>query len=91
MRSFNNGVWTSEIAVTNTQELHIQNKAKVLEYLKSQGDHGATDQEIEGATGIPGNSERPARLSLVKAHKVADSGRWRPTRAGLPAIVWVAV
>lgn len=76
---------------TRQQELRRINATAVLAFLQEQGEHGATDQEIEDATGLPGNSERPARLSLVRAGKVADSGRYRSTRAGLPAIVWVAI
>lgn len=81
--------WTSQVASD------LANKEKnlelVLEYLKSRGSEGAIDQEIQDALRMSGDSERPARGSLVKLGKVIDSGRWRCTRKNRPAIVWVAV
>jgi transcription initiation factor IIE alpha subunit len=49
---------------------------------------GATDEEIEEALSISGNTVRPTRGSLVKDGFIVDSGLERLTKAGNPAIVW---
>ena len=63
----------------------------ILDYLKRVGIAGATDQELEDATGMGGSTVRPRRIELVKKELVEDSGRTRETRAGRKATVWVAV
>ena len=49
------------------------------------------DQELEGATGLTGNSLRWRRRELLKAGKVALYPGKRPTRAGRPAQLWRVV
>jgi hypothetical protein len=56
--------------------------------LKQTG--GATDEEIERALGISGNTVRPTRGSLVKDKFVYATDLERPTLAGNMAIVWKA-
>lgn len=84
-----NRTWTSEEANERSEPFKRGTQMKVFAYLHGQGKHGATDQEIEDGTGIPGNSERPARLSLEKEGAIKRTKRTRLTRAGFPAIVWV--
>lgn len=62
----------------------------VLECLKRRGAWGATDAEIQAATGIPVTSEVARRNRLVIAGLARDSGRTRPTPSGRAAVVWVA-
>lgn len=50
----------------------------------------ATDEEIETALSMSGNTVRPARGTLVRDGHVVDSGIRRLTRAGNSAIVWRA-
>jgi predicted ArsR family transcriptional regulator len=50
---------------------------------------GATDQELQHALGISGDTVRPRRVELVEDGWVTDSGRRRPTPSGHDAIVWV--
>lgn len=52
---------------------------------------GATDEEIQNALGLPGNTERPARVALVQQGLIKDSGQVRKTASGRNAVVWVAV
>jgi hypothetical protein len=61
-------------------------RAHLYDYLASCS--GATDEEIERALGISGNTVRPTRVSLVRDGLVEDSGLVRPTLSGNDAIVW---
>ena len=63
-------------------------RQRVYQYLLAQS---ATDEEIETALGMSGNTVRPTRGSLVKDGYIKDSKQTRLTRAGNDAIVWQAV
>jgi hypothetical protein len=88
MRTFKNHVWTSEEA--NQKANKEKNIDQVWRYLKSQGKQGATDDEIQVAVSMDGNSERPSRRTLEKEGHVKRTKQWRITRKGFKAIVWVA-
>ena len=63
---------------------------KVRLHIEDAGDRGATDEEIQIALGMHGNTERPRRIELLNDfHVVMDSGRTRPTKSGRQAVVWV--
>jgi hypothetical protein len=64
-------------------------RAKIYDFLKARGEHGATDQEIQTALQLSSNTENPRRGELVKKGLVVASDRKRKTRSGCPAIVWV--
>lgn len=51
---------------------------------------GVTDEEGQDTLDIPGNSYRPARVTLVKLGFVEKSGRTRKTHTGSSASVWVS-
>ena len=61
-------------------------RKRVYDFINRVG--GATDEEIEQALNISGNTVRPTRGSLVKDGFIVDSGLERLTKAGNPAIVW---
>ena len=61
-------------------------RKRVYDFINRVG--GATDEEIEQALDISGNTVRPTRGSLVKDGFIVDSGLERLTKAGNPAIVW---
>lgn len=61
---------------------------KVYQYLVTQGLRGATDQEIETALHIDGNTVRPTRGSLFKDGFIMDSGTTRKNANGNDCIVW---
>lgn len=63
--------------------------AKVLAYMIGRGRYGATLQEAETDTGIPGDTLRPRMLTLRKRGQVVDSGLYRQTLGGNNAVVWV--
>ncbi len=91
MRTFENGVWTSEVAARLAEGFKVNHENIIYAHLRDCGSRGATDQEIQEATGIDGNSERPARRQLEKDKRVKRTKRWRFTRSMRPAIVWIAV
>lgn len=63
---------------------------RVLEYIRSRGIEGATDEEQQLATGIEGNTQRPRRDKLWKAGLIRRHGK-RPARSGVRVHVYVAV
>gem|GEM_PF-6744326 len=87
-RSFDNGVWTSQVAARRSSRHQESVKHLIWDRLIERGDQGHTDQELQHHLGIDGNSIRPARLALCKLGVVEDSGTTRPTLAGYSAIVW---
>jgi len=70
----------ASVSGKNRQRVFLVVQARVL---------GATDEEIQVATGINPNSQRPRRVELVDRGYIKDSGRRRKTRSGRSAIVWV--
>ena len=65
------------------------NRAKVFQYIFDQQERGATDQEIQTALNMPGDTLRPARLSLLKDDLIYDSGKTRQNENGNECIVWL--
>lgn len=61
----------------------------VLDYLRSRGQDGATDEETIDALGMSGNTARPRRIELQDMRLVCDSGKTRLTRSGRKAVVWI--
>ncbi|MCA9070495.1 MAG: hypothetical protein KDA84_16300 [Planctomycetaceae bacterium] len=81
---------TSQQAAAGIRPDAPQLAEMILHYIREQGDHGATDAEIQEALNLDGNTERPRRGRLVDDGLVENSKRTRPTPKGHPAIVWVA-
>lgn len=65
-------------------------RAQVLDFLRSCGPRGATDEEMQRRIPMVNNTQRPRRIELVAARLVKDSGRTRKTCSGEDAVVWVA-
>ena len=65
-----------------------QQTRDVLDYLRSKGRHGATDQEISRDLQIRLDSARARRCELRDQGRAVDSGHRRATDSGRPAIVW---
>ena len=65
-------------------------RAAVLAVILRAGAAGATDREIEAATGLRQSSVTPRRIELRDLGVVCDSGRFRVTPSGCRATVWVA-
>jgi len=66
-------------------------RSKVLVYLRSCGETGATDEEMQNDLEMNPSTQRPRRIELVDAQQVVDSGFKRITSSGRRAKVWRAV
>lgn len=66
-------------------------RERVYAFIKSCGEYGAVDEEIQLALNMQGNTERPRRQELVLENppRIKDSGRTRATSSGRAAVVWV--
>lgn len=82
---------TSDVAASMIGGHAAAQRAAVLAVIVRAGTLGATDAEIESATGIRAQSVSPRRGELAKLGLIEDSGRRRPTPRGRPAAVWIAV
>lgn len=75
-------------------------RLRVAAYLKAQGMHGATDEEMQEALGMEGSTQRPRRVELVQMglakaqlliHPDCTATRsMRPTKSGRMAQVWAS-
>jgi hypothetical protein len=81
---------TSGVAANRIAGYAAKQRADVLAVIVKAGAFGATDADIETATGIRAQSVSPRRGELRALGLVVDSGRRRPTPRGRPAAVWVA-
>jgi hypothetical protein len=77
---------TSRKAAANALPKSGTNRARIFHYIKAHD--GATDEELEIALNLSGNTVRPCRVSLVNDGYVQDTGRRRQVRSGNDAIVW---
>lgn len=59
----------------------------ILRYLK-ESPEGRTDEEMQTVLGLPGSTQRPRRIELVRMGKVIDSGLTRKTASGRQATIW---
>ena len=67
-------------------------KDEIYNYLLRKGSDGATDEQIQSALKISPDSERPARVQLVKDNRVVDSGKKRSVpHSNRKARIWVAI
>ena len=66
-------------------------RRKVYDYFVLRGLRGATDQEVEIALQISGNTLRPTRGSLVKDGYLIDTQTTRKNYNQQDCIVWRAV
>ena len=69
-----------------TSMSYADDRRQILSVLTKYGPQ--IDQELEGATGLTGNSLRYRRHELLKAGQVEPFPGKRPTRAGRPAQLW---
>lgn len=63
-------------------------RRRLLAYIRDR-EHGATDDEMQQALGMAGDSQRPRRIELARAGCIEGrEGMTRATRAGRPAVIW---
>lgn len=64
-------------------------RARVLKFVQERGYYGATEEEIDAALEMRGNTCRPRIWELMRAGEVVDSGRRRMTLSNRKARVVV--
>ncbi len=90
-------VETSEAAATKIKGKVRYDRKRVFNLIKSFGTIGATDDHIQYALGMNGNTQRPRRLELEAAGLIKrlrnDKGKLekRRTRSGGDGMVFVAI
>lgn len=80
---------TSVAALNKAMPKRDSYRERVLRYMNDQQERGATDQEMQKALGMAGDTLRPTRLSLVRDKIITDSGQTRQNENGNECIVWV--
>jgi len=85
-----NGTDASKLTAETMQPFIGLQRERVLQFIQQCGPNGATDEEIQDALKIRGDSERPHRKRLVEWRRIRDSGNLRMTHSGRPATVWIA-
>jgi hypothetical protein len=68
----------------------VTNRDRVLQFVRSAGAQGATDDEISRATQLLRQSICPARKVLMETGHLLDSGKRRVMSTGHQGAVWVA-
>ena len=66
-------------------------RASVDEYIVRRGLDGATDNEMQKALHMSGDTQRPSRVKLLRDGLIIDSGTTRINSNGNPATVWRAI
>ena len=81
---------TSIAAGRSIEPLAASQRARVLAYIQSCGERGATDSEIQRALFLDGSTERPRRVELCRSGDITRAQSMRETASGRAAQVWVA-
>lgn len=81
---------TSHLAAHRIKGFAGTQRARVLVFIRSRGEHGATDPEIAAGIGIPIQSVNPRRGELAALGEIVLNGQTRPSPSGRPARVWIA-
>lgn len=85
------GSETSKAAAESVVPVLGRHEGMVLDLIRAAGELGATDDEIEVATGLRHQTASARRRGLVLKGRVRDSGDTRNTRSGCKAVVWVTI
>ena len=78
---------TSKAAADGIKILAAGLRGRVLSFIDSCGERGATDEEISQATGINPSTARPRRVELATRGLITKNGT-RKTASGRMADVW---
>lgn len=63
-------------------------RRRILQFIRDR-EHGATDDEMQQALEMAGDSQRPRRIELARAGCIeVREGMTRATRTGRPAVIW---
>lgn len=85
------GSETSHAAARSMDQHLGRLQSVVLEFIRSRGEHGATDQEVQIALDLAPQTQGPRRIELENKGFVRRTDRARKTTSGRRARVYVAV
>ena len=85
-----NGTPTSKAAAEQKTDA-ASDRTKMLAAYRAAGAMGLTDDEMRITTNLNPDSIRPRRGELIRAGKVMETTKTRPTRTGRLATVFIAV
>jgi hypothetical protein len=80
---------SAEARASLTPEVMNAQQRKVFDYIRDQGEHGATDEECQRGLEMNPSSQRPRRGELADAGLIVVAGK-RMTSANKRATVWRA-
>lgn len=81
---------TSEAAARAIEPAQGTLRYEVWQFIRSRGEKGATDEEMQNALAMNPSTQRPRRGELLKDGLIRESGL-RPTASGRKAVVWVVI
>ena len=81
-------VETSEAAAESMKGIAPKIRARIVAWLKDRGSWGATEQEVEVALGLSGNTVRPRLFEAQEAGEIERTDKTRPTRSRRKAFVY---
>lgn len=82
MSLVHNHTATSIAAAEHAQSGAAVARQRILDAIRAAGVHGLTREEIEAATGIPGNTVRPRVRELIQRSHIEEAGEQRMTKSG---------
>lgn len=82
---------TSAAALRDIQPKAPSLRKQVEAFILGRGAEGATDEEIQHALDMVGNTQRPRRRELVKAGAIVEASEKRLTSSNKEATVWIHV
>jgi hypothetical protein len=84
------GSATSEAAAAAIEPHAATLRGQVLAFIRSRGERGATDEEMQDLIPMPSSTQRPRRVELWRARQIVPAELQRKTKSGRLAVVWVA-
>lgn len=91
MTLVHNHTATSIAAAEHAQSGAAVARQRILDAIRAAGVHGLTREQVEAATGIPGNTVRPRVRELIQRGHIEEAGERRMTKSGDKAMVLTAV
>jgi len=90
-KPFHNRTLPSRAAAESARSFVRSQAVQICEYIESQGDHGASDKEIQTVLAMDGNSQRPRRVWLRDHGFIQAKGEPEDIVLRDGATVWVSV
>jgi hypothetical protein len=90
-KPYHNGTQPSRAAAESARKFARSQTSRVHEFVASQGEHGATDKEIQTALNLDGNSQRPRRVWLRDHGFIQAKGEPEDITLRDGSTVWISI